>query len=537
MVLGPQGPGRVGRRRFTSEEPPSGGSSAFGAAPWRTAAVRTRRACARLAAPRAGSAGRGRPGRRRRRGGARDAAVLRSRGMGRGWPRRCGPSRRAGERAAMARCGAQAPRARRWRGRANQPVWKPQGVEADSASATSVQRISALRSVSSAWREHVFAKLRSAPRRSASRVAARRRRRISPDRLRAPAGRPRSCADRARGRPHLGSRVVVHLRRDRHQLRWRTTAIALLRRAAERDERRRTTAARRSTRRATSSSATSPRGRQRRHRRPARAGDPAVGSIAIERDRRERLRRRDQAAERHARAAGRRGGLGERRNAHVGGADRLGPARAVRARGRDRRGRDPARQRADRSSGRWSSRPSSGRSRRSRSARSAAAPAIARAGFAGDRGRLPAGASLAAFLAVGGLKLTGVAPDDFVREGNALGDVDRGARLVLARRRLLRRASPGCCRVTLARSAALVGVAISITTIPAAANIGASLAYGDWELGRRLDAASSRSTSRGCSSRRPLTLAFQRRSYVRRMAHHRLATAADRRETGGAAVG
>ena len=57
----------------------------------------------------------------------------------------------------------------------------------------------------------------------------------------------------------------------------------------------------------------------------------------------------------------------------------------------------------------------------------------------------------------------------------------------------------GILSLTNAKSGALIGVLISVTTIPAASNIGVAAAYGDWhEAGGA--AASSRSTSpRSCS--------------------------------------
>ena len=49
--------------------------------------------------------------------------------------------------------------------------------------------------------------------------------------------------------------------------------------------------------------------------------------------------------------------------------------------------------------------------------------------------------------------------------------------------------------LTTAKSGALIGVLISVTTIPAAANIGVAAAYGDWGEARRRGGAARRSTS------------------------------------------
>jgi len=74
--------------------------------------------------------------------------------------------------------------------------------------------------------------------------------------------------------------------------------------------------------------------------------------------------------------------------------------------------------------------------------------------------------------------------------------------------------------VTLSRSAALVGVAISITTIPAAADIGLSLAYRDWDsvTGSSVQLAVNIA---GLLVATSATLAVQRKMYMRRVARHR----------------
>ena len=150
-------------------------------------------------------------------------------------------------------------------------------------------------------------------------------------------------------------------------------------------------------------------------------------------------------------------------------------------------------------------------------------PRIARAGFVATVAGFTL-AIVAAFLAVGALRLTGVAPDEFVREGNALATSIAAPdwySLVVA----VCAGVAGMLSVTLARSAALVGVAISITTIPAAADIGLSLAYRDWDsfIGSGFQLAVNLA---GLLVATTATLAVQRRMYLRRIARHRLTMAA-----------
>lgn len=78
----------------------------------------------------------------------------------------------------------------------------------------------------------------------------------------------------------------------------------------------------------------------------------------------------------------------------------------------------------------------------------------------------------------------------------------------------------GVLSLTTSKSGALIGVLISLTTIPAAANIGVAAAYSDWsalvgsaeQLGLNLGAVLLAGT---------LTLSLQLRSYRHRRAHHR----------------
>ena len=73
----------------------------------------------------------------------------------------------------------------------------------------------------------------------------------------------------------------------------------------------------------------------------------------------------------------------------------------------------------------------------------------------------------------------------------------------------------GMISLTTAKSGALIGVLISVTTIPAAGNIGLAAAYGDWaSSGARR--RSSRSTSSASSPPGRATLAVQRLLFARR---------------------
>ena len=85
----------------------------------------------------------------------------------------------------------------------------------------------------------------------------------------------------------------------------------------------------------------------------------------------------------------------------------------------------------------------------------------------------------AGFLVSVAIKELGLAPDGFDLDDARVHRVHHGARLLLVLRRLPRRAWPGVLSLTSTKSGALIGVLISVTTIPAAANIGLAAAYGD----------------------------------------------------------
>ncbi len=122
-------------------------------------------------------------------------------------------------------------------------------------------------------------------------------------------------------------------------------------------------------------------------------------------------------------------------------------------------------------------------------------------------------AIVAAFLAVKALTVVGVAPDVFNATNNTLAQTIAAPNIYSVIVALCAGAA-GMLSVTLGKASALVGVAVSITTIPAAAAIGLSLSYSDW------------STMTGASGQlavniaslllsATLMLAFQRRNYRR----------------------
>ncbi len=118
------------------------------------------------------------------------------------------------------------------------------------------------------------------------------------------------------------------------------------------------------------------------------------------------------------------------------------------------------------------------------------------------------------------LRCVGVAPDEFRRIGNSMAQAiaaPDGFSVVVA----LCAGAAGMLSVTLGKSAALVGVAISITTIPAAADIGLSLAYGD-RVSFRGSALQLALNIISLLVAATLTLMIQRTIYVRRRRRHRL---------------
>jgi uncharacterized hydrophobic protein (TIGR00271 family) len=121
---------------------------------------------------------------------------------------------------------------------------------------------------------------------------------------------------------------------------------------------------------------------------------------------------------------------------------------------------------------------------------------------------------LASFVAVTLLVISGVAPESFDASGNTLAQTIAAPNIYSVVVAACAGAA-GMLSVTLGKSGALVGVAVSITTIPAAADIGLALSYSDWEsvegaslqLGLNIVSLLIAAT---------LMLAFQRRRFDRR---------------------
>ena len=85
----------------------------------------------------------------------------------------------------------------------------------------------------------------------------------------------------------------------------------------------------------------------------------------------------------------------------------------------------------------------------------------------------------ASFAVVTVLTMIGVAPEAFNIENNALAESIAAPNIYSVVVAACAGAA-GMLSVTLGKAGALVGVAVSITTIPAAAEIGLALSYGDW---------------------------------------------------------
>ena len=87
-------------------------------------------------------------------------------------------------------------------------------------------------------------------------------------------------------------------------------------------------------------------------------------------------------------------------------------------------------------------------------------------------------------------KATGVTPDTFTAEdhslANSISNPDFFAFFVA-----FCAGAAGMLCLSTAKSGALIGVLISVTTIPAAANVGIALAYGDWDVVARIARCSS----------------------------------------------
>ena len=121
------------------------------------------------------------------------------------------------------------------------------------------------------------------------------------------------------------------------------------------------------------------------------------------------------------------------------------------------------------------------------------------------------------------LKATGLADADFDQSEHSIANViaspDVFAFLVAACA-----GAAGMLSLSTSKSGALIGVLISVTTIPAAANIGVTAAYGDWENFRG-SAAQLAINLGAILLSGTATLSVQRLLYVRRRRRHELESA------------
>jgi uncharacterized hydrophobic protein (TIGR00271 family) len=129
----------------------------------------------------------------------------------------------------------------------------------------------------------------------------------------------------------------------------------------------------------------------------------------------------------------------------------------------------------------------------------------------------PTGIALAC-LATAAFRWTGVSPDEFVASEHQFTDFisepDFFSFFVA-----FVAGTAGILSLTNAKSGALIGVLISVTTIPAASNIGVAAAYGDWgEAGGAAAQLAINLTSIVLAG--VLTLYVQRRYYVARRREH-----------------
>ena len=129
----------------------------------------------------------------------------------------------------------------------------------------------------------------------------------------------------------------------------------------------------------------------------------------------------------------------------------------------------------------------------------------------------PAGIVLA-WLATLIFKATGIGPDNFVASAHTLTGFisDPGFFSFYV---AFVAGTVGILSLTNAKSGALIGVLISVTTIPAASNVGVAAAYGDWsEAGGAAAQLAINLTSIVLAG--VLTLFLQRREYVKRRRRH-----------------
>lgn len=133
----------------------------------------------------------------------------------------------------------------------------------------------------------------------------------------------------------------------------------------------------------------------------------------------------------------------------------------------------------------------------------------------------------AAWLATLIFKATGVTPEDFDQSSHGLANIisspDELSFFVAFCAGIA-----GTVSLTTAKSGALIGVLISVTTIPAAANIGVSAAYADWESWRGSQAQLAINIG-AILLAGILTLSIQRALYARRRKRHRAEIGAENR--------
>jgi uncharacterized hydrophobic protein (TIGR00271 family) len=144
-------------------------------------------------------------------------------------------------------------------------------------------------------------------------------------------------------------------------------------------------------------------------------------------------------------------------------------------------------------------------------------PEFARRSLAALGVGFPAGILLA-WLATLIFKATGIGPDNFVASDHTLTGFisDPGFFSFYV---AFVAGTVGILSLTNAKSGALIGVLISVTTIPAASNIGVAAAYGDWdEAGGAAAQLAINLTSIVLAG--VLTLFLQRRDYIKRRRRH-----------------
>jgi uncharacterized hydrophobic protein (TIGR00271 family) len=131
-------------------------------------------------------------------------------------------------------------------------------------------------------------------------------------------------------------------------------------------------------------------------------------------------------------------------------------------------------------------------------------------------------------------KATSITPDDFTQASHALSRTIANPDFFSAFVAFCAGVA-GMLSLTTAKSGALIGVLISVTTIPAAANVGVAGAYGDWDaFGGSLAQLGLNIASLLVAG--ILTLAVQRALFERRRAKHDAPSAAVSRAAGSGAA-